>query len=138
MKKHKRWLTILFFFLGGIGAGFTAYLVILPWGAVLSGFILFILGLIYSERKPILGWAMNLFRATRLLMQQENNLNQFVLPSMTDCELYPDRIKEPTKVPYITIRLSWDNRSFREVKIEDIRGVISVEGHHPPEACPRM
>lgn len=133
--KNMRLVAIMFFLLGAIAIGFMAARIALPWGAGLSGFTFFILGIAFSERRLVLGWAMSLFRTARLLRQQEDNLEQFVCSAVTDANLYPNELKDPD-VPYITISLSWDNRSFRKVEIKDIRGVISIESHDPPDILP--
>ena len=109
-----------------------------PWGAILSGIAFLVLGIIITERKLLWRWIMNLFRATRLLLQQEENLKDFVKPFITGVGIYPEPTKKLADVPYITINLGWDNRSFRAVKLEDIRGAVSVERHSPLNDLPSI
>jgi len=124
------------FLLGAVVVGLSANYAVSPRGAILSGVAFFVLGEIITQRKLLRRWIVNLFRATHLLVQQEENLKDFVKPFITDVDIYPNPIKKPADVPYITIKLGWDNRSYRKVKIEDIRGVVSVEGHSPPDGLP--
>jgi len=136
--KNVHWSAILFFLIGGTIVAFIADRVIPPWGARLTGFTFFVLGILYTERKLLLRWAMNLFRATNLLMRQETNIKEFVKPVIIDIDLYPKPTKLPVDVPYITISLVWDNRSFREIDVCDIRGTVSVGGHSPPDDLPSI
>lgn len=131
-----RLVVFILFLLGGTVVAILANYIAPPRGAILSGVTFLILGIIITERKLLWRWIVNLFRATHLLVQQEENLKDFVKPFTTDVDIYPNPIKKPVDVPYITIKLGWDNRSFRAVKIEDIRGVVSVEGHSPPDGLP--
>ena len=130
-KNYMRWLAILFFLMGAIGIGFIANIISSPWGAGLSGLTFFILGVVFSERKWLMGWVMDLFRAAHILRQQEGNLKEFVHPAITGVDLYPDKLS--TNISYIFIYLCWDNRSFQKVHIENISGEISISGHHPPD-----
>lgn len=131
MGKKMRLLTILVFLAMGIVVAFVVNMMVTSWAAGLSGLIFFILGVVYTERKLLLGWAMDLFRAARLLRQQRENVEQFVQPFIMEVELYPDRLS--ANKSYILIGLCWDNRSFQEVRVENIRGTISIAGHTPPD-----
>lgn len=136
--KNVHWSAILFFLLGGIVVGFMVVYITPYWGAPLSGLTFFILGVAFSERKVLWGWVMSFFRTARLLRQQDEHIELFVKPNIVDVDLYPEPIKPSIDVPYITISLVWDNRSFREVDIHDIRGTVSIEGHSPPDDLPSL
>ena len=93
-------------------------------------------GLVLRERRWIWRWRVNIVRAARILIKQEQTPKEFVVPYIEWVDLFPDRVKGIDEVPYIKLILSWRNYMFRDVRIEDIRGSIRVEGSYPPDDLP--
>jgi hypothetical protein len=133
-----RFLVILGLLVGGIIIAFIADTVRPPWGGRLSGFIFFLVGVIYSERKIIMRWPMNIFKAARMLGDQEDHPERYLKPVIAKIDLFPKPSLPSNEVPYIIIRLAWDSHSFQNVRISDIQGNVSVNGHTPPDVLPSM
>jgi len=100
--------------------------------SILLGFV----GLAMGERKFLWTWIVNIYRAAKILIEQEQNLGSFVKPYIWDIDLYPDRIKPSNEVDYIVVALSWDNRTYKRVKVHNIKGTLSINGSKPPDNFP--
>ena len=94
------------------------------------------LSLLLTEQRWVRRWVVNVFRATRILMAQDDNPENFIEPYVKDGDLFPDVYKGTDSVDYIQIMLSWKNRIFKKLVIENIRGAIRIEKSYPPDDLP--
>lgn len=119
----------------GIAIGLTAYfgLAIGAQAGASIGSIL--VGVIISERRLIYSWGMNLIRAASLLIEQQNDPGRFVVPYISDIDIFPNRLdSDGISQSYIMLTISWSNHMYRDVEIESIKGEMCIVGSQPPDS----
>lgn len=136
MTKRGHLGVVSFFLVGAIAVTVIADRAGAPWGARFGGIAFFVLGVVFSERHLLWRWVVNLIRVTNLFTRQEGAPEEFVKLVLEQADLYPDHLKPKEAVPYVRLWFVWDNRSFVDLAITDIRGDVSIEGHSPHDSLP--
>ena len=78
---------------GGIMVALAANWLPNPLGGALSGLAFFLLGLVLTYWRAIGRWPVLLIKAARILMDQEDHPEKYVMPYVDSVELWPERYK---------------------------------------------
>jgi hypothetical protein len=95
-----------------------------------------VVGLVLGERRRIWRWTVSVIRAARILVQEDDNPTDFILPYV-EVDFWPQRTSG-TGLEYIHLQIQWLSLLHRKVTIEDITGDFSIDGYPIDEFSQRV
>lgn len=113
---------------------FTAESVV--WTAIAAG-IGASMGLLASNYQRLAFGGAALIAAIKETLHHLNHPQDAVGPFISNTEMFPDKMKGDA-VDYIRIWIGWNNHSFVNTEITNIRGSVRVDAEPPSDALPEI